>query len=72
MLVAILKVADGLDHTRQSNVSSVQCIIEPIQIKLLCHPRHSGSEEDLQSARQKGGFFEKVYHRKLMIEWELA
>lgn len=67
LLTAILKVADGLDSSYQSTVSDVKCIVKPEHIEVICNFQQNMNEQEIQSAREKGRFFEKVYRRKLVI-----
>jgi putative phosphoesterase len=69
VLAGILRVADGLDRTHQSLVENLSCEVNPKEIIVQCFARRS-SEENRQAALKKGRLLEKVFKRKLFIEWQ--
>jgi putative phosphoesterase len=70
LLAGILRVADGLDRTHQNIVKSLKCEVTTDKVIIKCVVSHS-SEADRQAALDKGQLLEKVFDRKLSIEWQL-
>jgi putative phosphoesterase len=66
MLAGLLRVADGLDCTHQSGVTSLACQVTPKRIEVRCATRQP-AEEERQEALDKGDLLEQVFERKLTI-----
>jgi exopolyphosphatase/guanosine-5'-triphosphate,3'-diphosphate pyrophosphatase len=63
-LVALLRIADGLDRGRKQVVASVHARIGPELV--LLHVRANGDPElELWGARRKRELFERVFHREV-------
>jgi exopolyphosphatase/guanosine-5'-triphosphate,3'-diphosphate pyrophosphatase len=69
-LVAILRVADGLDRTHGGIVSAVRCAIGSKTVELRFETTED-PELELWAARRKGDFFEEVFGRKLRFAVEM-
>jgi exopolyphosphatase/pppGpp-phosphohydrolase len=70
-LAAILRVADGLDRTRQGIVKDATCAIGKNQVAVYCLVPQP-AEEEQREALKKGDLFEKTFSRELVIEWRLT
>ncbi|MDQ1317188.1 MAG: Phosphoesterase, partial [Candidatus Poribacteria bacterium] len=70
VLASILRIADGLDRTHQSMVNSVSCEITMDRITIRCDVMRP-SEADRQAALDKGQLIQKVFKKKLSIEWQM-
>jgi len=70
VLASILRIADGLDRTHQSMVNSVSCDITMDRITIRCDVIRP-SEADRQAALDKGQLIQKVFKKKLSIEWQM-
>lgn len=69
ILVAILKIADGLDYSHRSLVKDIQLMIEPHVLKFSVATQDSSDTDDYQRALHKGIFLGQIFQRKLVIEW---
>jgi Exopolyphosphatase len=67
-LASLLRLADGLDRTHQNLVRDVSCKVSDERITLLCKVLRP-AEDERTSGLDKGDLFEKVFKRKLGIEW---
>jgi exopolyphosphatase/pppGpp-phosphohydrolase len=67
-LASLLRVADGLDRTHQNLVQDVTCKVSDEKITLLCKVLRP-AEDERASGLEKGDLLEKVFKRKLGIEW---
>ena len=70
-LAAILRVADGLDRTRQAIVKDVTCAIGKSQVAAYCLVPQP-AEDEQREALKKADLFEKTFGRRLLIEWRLT
>ena len=61
-LAAILRVADGLDRTRQGIVKDVTCAVGKTQVSINCLVPQP-AEEEQREALKKGDLFEKTFGR---------
>jgi putative phosphoesterase len=68
ILSAILRVADGLDSPRRSNVEEVTCDFSPDDITIKCTVEKKAQKER-KRALKKGKLLEFAFDRKLFIEW---
>lgn len=70
-LAALLRVADGLDCTHRSLVNELEVQANPkkIHINYLCS---APAVDEQRDAIKKGDLMEKVYRRKLLIDWKVA
>ena len=70
-LAAILRFADALDSGHQGLVKTLRCDIESNQIIGRCATTRGGKKRRTieRKARQKGVLLEKVFGRKLTIDW---
>jgi exopolyphosphatase/guanosine-5'-triphosphate,3'-diphosphate pyrophosphatase len=68
-LSAILRVADGMDYGHSSVVRSITAVIGGRTVVLSLTARRNHSLEDQQVAKKKD-LFERVFRRKLKLEWE--
>lgn len=69
ILAGILRIADGLDRSHTSIVKDAKCEIDSDKITIKCSAE-CPSEMDREAALDKGKLAEKVFKRKLDIEWE--
>ena len=67
-LAAILRIADGLDWTHSSVVKGVECVLADDVVTLLCSTS-GDAEAELVRALEKGALFEKVFGKRLEIQW---
>ncbi|HOO87400.1 MAG TPA: YfcE family phosphodiesterase [Synergistales bacterium] len=67
-LAAILRIADGLDWTHSSVVKGVECLVGDGAVTVLCSTS-GDAEAERARALEKGALFEKVFGKKLDIEW---
>lgn len=67
-LAAILRIADGLDWTHSSVVKGVECLVGDGAVTVLCSTSGDAGAERAR-ALEKGALFEKVFGKKLDIEW---
>jgi exopolyphosphatase/pppGpp-phosphohydrolase len=70
-LSAILRVADALDVMHENRVGDITCRILPEKVTIDCAVQSELAEERKQALR-KGRLFEKVFDRKLDIQWHPA
>jgi exopolyphosphatase/guanosine-5'-triphosphate,3'-diphosphate pyrophosphatase len=67
-MVAILRIASGLDRSHSHQVTEVRVQVEDQKIQMLAeaaqHP-----DVDLWGARRRAELFEKVFHYPLSIDW---
>src|SRR6185295_151180 len=63
-LAALLRIADALDRTHASRVEELYCSIRAKRVKLEVISRFAVDLE-LESVREHGRLFEKVFERKL-------
>jgi putative phosphoesterase len=70
VLSAILRVADGLDFSRQSLVKDITSEVSPDQIAINCAVSGE-AETEKNRAMEKGDLFERVFNRDLMISLDL-
>jgi exopolyphosphatase/guanosine-5'-triphosphate,3'-diphosphate pyrophosphatase len=70
-VVALLRIADGLDRTHLSAVQSIACRIEAGQVTFRLHMTHM-SAEDISAGHKKARFFEEVFGRRVRFEPILA
>jgi len=70
VLSACLRLADGLDHSHQSRVKDLTCKVKPKKIVVVCSAA-SKSEEEALAAQQRSDLLAQVFHRKVLIEWEM-
>ncbi len=71
ILAGLLRVADGLDRTHRSVVVDLVCKITPEKTIVCCATRGDARLEREQ-ALDKGGLWERVFGRRLLIEQRLA
>jgi len=67
-LAAILRIADGLDWTHSSVVQGVECVVADDVVTILCSTS-GDAEAELVRAMEKGALFEKVFEKRLEIQW---
>ena len=70
-LSAILRVADSLDVMHEDRVRGLSCRVRPEAITIDC-AAHGELDEEREQALGKGRLFEKVFDRKLDIQWHPA
>jgi exopolyphosphatase/pppGpp-phosphohydrolase len=70
-LAAILRVADSLDVTHEDRVRDLKCHVGRDEVVIDCATTGPLVEE-LRQILKKGGLFEKVFGRKLGIQWHPA
>jgi putative phosphoesterase len=70
-LSAILRVADSLDVMHEDRVRGLTCIILPDKVTIDCAAQGT-LDEEREQALSKGRLFEKVFGRKLGIQWHPA
>ena len=69
-LASLLRVADGLDRTHMSAVKNLSCEILPD--KVIIHIEANDlSPENKEATEKKADLFEKVFQKKLVIDWSL-
>jgi exopolyphosphatase/guanosine-5'-triphosphate,3'-diphosphate pyrophosphatase len=71
ILAGILRIADGLDRSHTSNIKDTKCEYDDEKIIIKCFAE-SQSEMDREAALDKGKLAEKVFKRKLDIQWEIS
>jgi putative phosphoesterase len=71
VLSAILRVADGLDFTRQSLVKDITSEVSPEQVIVNCAVSGE-AETEKERAMEKGDLFERVFNRDLTISLDLV
>jgi len=69
-LAAILRVADGLDHSHHSHIRELECQVKKERIRLLCTANTTHLDEERYTIF-KGDLFMIIYKRKLEIEWRI-
>jgi putative phosphoesterase len=67
VLAGLLRVADGLDCTHQSVVSSLSCEVTSERLVVRCSVIGQSAKEERQEALDKGVLLEQVFGRKLVI-----
>jgi exopolyphosphatase/guanosine-5'-triphosphate,3'-diphosphate pyrophosphatase len=70
-LASILKVADALDVSHASVVSSVECHVMKGNVVILLRTTKC-PERELERADEKKDLFERTFKRAITFEWELA
>lgn len=68
-LVAILRIADGLDRSRKQGVRDVGVVVDDKAVTLTIRARQLLSV-DVEAARKQARFFEKTFHREVAFEAE--
>lgn len=69
-LASFLRLADGLDRTHSSCIEDFECMIDAEKIILRIKEAQCFSAEDKQTGLEKSDLLQKMFHRKLVIEWE--
>jgi hypothetical protein len=67
-LAAILRVAYSLDVTHADRVRDLTCHVGPDDIVIDCTTT-GPLDQECRQVLKKGGLFEKVFRRKLSIQW---
>lgn len=67
-LAALLRVADGLDWTHERIIIGVECFVEDERVLISCTAAGDADAERLR-ALEKGALFEKVFGKRLEIQW---
>jgi exopolyphosphatase/guanosine-5'-triphosphate,3'-diphosphate pyrophosphatase len=67
-LVGILRVADGLDHTRTQTISAVRVDAEPRCVRFQAHAEQEPSL-NLEYALRKADVFERAFHTQGAFSW---
>ncbi|WP_299027270.1 HD domain-containing protein [uncultured Thermanaerothrix sp.] len=70
-LAALLRVADGLDVSHQSRVTGLRASYDDKSVYLTYTSPTSAPEEE-RAAAQKGDLLEKVYKRRLVLQYQPA
>jgi len=65
-LAALLRLADALDRTHASRVDEIYCAIRRNRVTLEVLSRYD-VELELEAARERGGYFEKVFDCRLRL-----
>ena len=68
-LVALLRLADGLDRRRNRHVPSLDCTLEEAALRVRLHGKGDLSVE-LHGGESRGDLFEEVFGRELVLEAE--
>jgi putative phosphoesterase len=69
ILSSILRVADGLDFTHQSIVSSVEVKLDSKKISIECEIHSNSNAAEEQAVNEKKDLLEKEFGRKLVLTW---
>jgi putative phosphoesterase len=70
-LAAILRVADSFDIYHEDRVRNLSCQIRRRRVTIDCAATHA-LDEEREQALAKGRLFQKVFDRKLDIQWHPA
>ena len=70
-MIALLRVADGLDRSHAGAVDAIDVKIEPGQVRMLVHAR-SDVDLELWGLRRKRELFERVFGVALQLELDEA
>jgi len=65
-LVALLRIADGLDRSHRQVVADIVCRVRPRRLELDAVAR-GDCEAELQAARRKANLFERVFDREPVL-----
>lgn len=69
VLSSLLRVADGLDYTHQSNVKKVELIVKAKKVTAECTCDEESVLEQ-QAFNKKKDLFEKVFSKNLVLAWK--
>jgi exopolyphosphatase/guanosine-5'-triphosphate,3'-diphosphate pyrophosphatase len=69
-LAAILRVADGLDHSHHAHIRDIECKIKDHKITLKCTASSSHLDEE-RYAIFKGDLFMLTFNKNLVIDWHI-
>jgi exopolyphosphatase/pppGpp-phosphohydrolase len=70
LLASLLRVADGLDYTHQSNVKKLSVKVGIKEITIECVSKTKSMLEE-QAFNKKKDLFERVFAKKLVLIWKL-
>ncbi|TCL70109.1 HD domain-containing protein [Hydrogenispora ethanolica] len=71
MLAALLRLADGLDHSHRQAIHDLRCRDDGGTLRIDCRTALPAAGEP-ERALAKGDLFEKVFMRKLVIQWQIC
>ena len=69
LLSAILRIADSLDRTHTQRIYDVDSLIESDAIRIKLKINNVVPEIELWSLERRKSLFEKVFRKKLIVEW---
>jgi exopolyphosphatase/guanosine-5'-triphosphate,3'-diphosphate pyrophosphatase len=69
VLSSLLRLADGLDYTHESNVHVVGAKVSAKRVTVECFSKTDSTLEE-QAFNRKKDLFEKVFGRKMVLIWK--
>jgi exopolyphosphatase/guanosine-5'-triphosphate,3'-diphosphate pyrophosphatase len=67
-LAALLRLADGMDHTHSGNTERIACAIEEDKVIISCFTKDI-HVIDIDCANEKSDLFRTVYKKNLILNW---